>query len=412
MNSKKIKTILIYKYLYKYSDAQNPISSSRLIELLGEDGVECERKSIYSDIKALNECGVKVVSTRTPRRGFYLDSREFRVPEVRLLIDAVNSAPFITPQMTRALADKLKGLLSQKQAKSLSFQVYRDDVNKCDNESIYNIIDTLDKAINSRRLVRLKYRTRKIDKENKKSFTTKLFTLSPYALIWKNDKYYLVCNKSSHDNLMNLRLDRIRDIMILDSPARPVGECSEYKNFDAADYSAKMFNMFTGSVETVTLKCDLDLREQILDRFFLHHTDRITCLGIFQVVSRIKKSCNLCHFVSYPKLDPACICPHSLHMPHKLPDDSKQLITDDCKEKEETSCTNILPEKSKNSSKQKSPCIKHQVHTHKLTKRTDAEPCQNHSAVYKQMKADHLYNSRERDRHRKASQKGSHKRPR
>ena len=246
MNSKKIKTILIYKYLYKYSDAQNPISSSRLIELLGEDGVECERKSIYSDIKALNECGVKVVSTRTPRRGFYLDSREFRVPEVRLLIDAVNSAPFITPQMTRALADKLKGLLSQKQA---------------------NIIDTLDKAINSRRLVRLKYRTRKIDKENKKSFTTKLFTLSPYALIWKNDKYYLVCNKSSHDNLMNLRLDRIRDIMILDSPARPVGECSEYKNFDAADYSAKMFNMFTGSVETVTLKCDLDLREQILDRF-------------------------------------------------------------------------------------------------------------------------------------------------
>lgn len=267
MNSKKIKTILIYKYLYKYSDAQNPISSSRLIELLGEEGVECERKSIYSDIKALNECGVKVVSTRTPRRGFYLDSREFRVPEVRLLIDAVNSAPFITPQMTRALADKLKGLLSQKQAKSLSFQVYRDDVNKCDNEGIYNIIDTLDKAINSRRLVRLKYRTRKIDKENKKSFTTKLFTLSPYALIWKNDKYYLVCNKSSHDNLMNLRLDRIRDIMILDSPARPVGECSEYKNYDAADYSAKMFNMFTGSVETVTLKCDLDLREQILDRF-------------------------------------------------------------------------------------------------------------------------------------------------
>lgn len=267
MQSTKIKTLLILKYLKKYSDKDNPLSSHQLIEMLAKDGVVCERKSIYADVKALNDIGINVQSVLSPKRGFFLDSREFETPEVRLLVDAVKSAGFITPQMTRALTSKLKGLLSENQAKSLSSQVYSDDVNKCDNENIYHFIDLLDKAITNRKKVTVKYRTRKIDKENKKSFTTKIFVVSPYALLWKDDRYYLVCNKSTHDNLMNLRLDRIRDITILEDAARPVSECSEYKVFDAADYSSKMFNMFSGKVENVTLRCHLDLREQILDRF-------------------------------------------------------------------------------------------------------------------------------------------------
>ena len=236
--------------------------------MLKRDGIECERKSIYADVKALNEIGCEVVSTVTPKRGFYLASREYEPPEVRLLVDAVKSAAFITPEKTRSLISKLRGLLSVNQAAALSPQVYLEGANKCDNEEIYYIIDMLDEAISAKQQVRFKYRTRKIDKENKKSYTTKVFVVSPYALIWKDDRYYLVCNKDSHDNLMNLRLDRIRNITPLDTPARPVCECSEYKEeFDPADYSSKMFNMFSGRVDTVTLRCHLDLREQILDRF-------------------------------------------------------------------------------------------------------------------------------------------------
>lgn len=267
MQSTKLKTLLIYKYLRKFSDEENPLSSHQLIDLLKKDGVVCERKSIYADVKALNQCGFEIESVLSPKRGFYLKAREFSTPEIRLLIDAVNSAGFITPQKTVSLTDKLKGLLSDHQAGSLSSQVYQESANKCDNEEIYTIIDLLDNAIAGQKQVRFKYRTRKIDKENIKSYTTKLFVVSPYALIWKDDRYYLVCNKMSHDNLMNLRLDRIRNLMILDAPARPVSECSEYEAFDPADYSAKMFNMFSGTVETVTLRCHLDLREQILDRF-------------------------------------------------------------------------------------------------------------------------------------------------
>ena len=268
MQSTKIKTLLIYRYLRKFSDEDNPLSSAELIDMLKKDGIECERKSIYADVKALNEIGCEVVSTVTPKRGFYLASREYEPPEVRLLVDAVKSAAFITPEKTRSLISKLRGLLSVNQAAALSPQVYLEGANKCDNEEIYYIIDMLDEAISAKQQVRFKYRTRKIDKENKKSYTTKVFVVSPYALIWKDDRYYLVCNKDSHDNLMNLRLDRIRNITPLDTPARPVCECSEYKEeFDPADYSSKMFNMFSGRVDTVTLRCHLDLREQILDRF-------------------------------------------------------------------------------------------------------------------------------------------------
>lgn len=268
MQSTKIKTLLIYRYLRKFSDEDNPLSSAELIDMLKKDGIECERKSIYADVKALNEIGCEVVSTVTPKRGFYLASREYEPPEVRLLVDAVKSAAFITPEKTRSLISKLRGLLSVNQAAALSPQVYLEGANKCDNEEIYYIIDMLDEAISAKQQVRFKYRTRKIDKENKKSYTTKVFVVSPYALIWKDDRYYLVCNKDSHDNLMNLRLDRIRNITPLDTPARPVCECSEYKGeFDPADYSSKMFNMFSGRVDTVTLRCHLDLREQILDRF-------------------------------------------------------------------------------------------------------------------------------------------------
>lgn len=268
MQSTKIKTLLIYRYLRKFSDEDNPLSSAELIDMLKKDGIECERKSIYADVKALNEIGCEVVSTVTPKRGFYLASREYEPPEVRLLVDAVKSAAFITPEKTRSLISKLRGLLSVNQAAALSPQVYLEGANKCDNEEIYYIIDMLDEAISAKQQVRFKYRTRKIDKENKKSYTTKVFVVSPYALIWKDDRYYLVCNKDSHDNLMNLRLDRIRNITPLDTPARPVCECSEYKEeFDPADYSSKMFNMFSGRVDTVTLRCHLDLREQILDRY-------------------------------------------------------------------------------------------------------------------------------------------------
>ncbi len=267
MQNSKLKTLFIYKYLEKYSDDENPVSTTELIKMLGEKGITAERKSIYSDIKALNDIGCDIISTKSPRSGFCMATRNFEPPEVRLLIDAVSSAGFITPNKTKALAAKLESLLSANQVKKLKSQVYLGAQNKCDNEEIYYVIDRLDKAVKNKKQVKFVYKRRNIDKEQKKSYTTRIFTVSPYALIWKDDHYYLVCNNSKYDNLINLRLDRMKKIEIIDKAQRPVSEVSEYKTFDAADYSAKMFNMFSGRNDAVTLQCSLNIREEIMDRF-------------------------------------------------------------------------------------------------------------------------------------------------
>lgn len=268
MASSKIKTLLIYKYLHELSDEEHPLSSTELIELLKNDGCKCERKSIYSDIQVLNELGFDIVSTISPKRGFFMASRRFELAEVRLLIDAVYSAGFITPKKTGDLVKKLESLVSSNQAEEMESQVYFNPNIKCDNEEIYYVIDALHEAISNKHKVKFTYKRRNIDKENRRSYTEKVFKVSPYALIWKDDHYYLVCNNQKYNNLMNLRLDRIRKVVEFDEKIRPIFEVSEYiEKFDVADYTSKMFSMFSGEIGAVKLLCNLDLREEIMDRF-------------------------------------------------------------------------------------------------------------------------------------------------
>lgn len=268
MSSSKRKTMLIYKYLSEYTDENHILSSTQLIDMLKKDGIKCERKSVYDDIKMLNEIGFNILRSKIPPKGFFLASRQFELAEVRLLIDAVSSVGFITPNKTHELVKKLESLVSKNQAKELVSQVYVDSVVKCDNEEIYYTIDALHEAIVNKSKVKFTYKRRNIDKEHMKSYTEKKFTVSPYALIWKDDHYYLVCNNEKYDNLMNLRLDRIRKVENIDEPLRPVCEVSDYEDeFDVADYTSKMFNMFSGESMQVTLLCDIEIREEMMDRF-------------------------------------------------------------------------------------------------------------------------------------------------
>lgn len=268
MQKSKLKTLMIYRLLNKYSDENHPLSTTDLINLLDEMEIKCERKSIYADIDALKEMGCDIMTTNYPKRGFFMASRLFELPEVRLLIDAVTSAGFITPKKTAELVNKLETLVSENQANDLGSQVYIDNESKCDNEEIYYIIDALNDAIINKKKVKFEYKRRNIDKKNKKSYTSKIHKVSPYALIWKDDHYYLVCNNDKYDNLLNLRLDRIRKINVLDENIRHFSEVSEYTDtFNISDYSSKMFNMFAGQSTQVTLLCDLSIREQVMDRF-------------------------------------------------------------------------------------------------------------------------------------------------
>lgn len=269
IQNSKLKTLYMLQFLDKFSDEEHPLSSTELIEMLAEKGITCERKSIYADVEALNEVGFDIISVKSPKRGFFMASRTFQIPEVLLLIDAVSSAGFITPKKTKELIQKLKSLVSQEQAQTMRSQVYVDANSvKCDNEEIYIIINSLNEAIADGKMVKFIYRRRSVDKQNRKNHTEKTMTVSPYALIWKDDHYYLICNNPKYDNLMNLRIDRMKKLTVLEENSRNFEEVSEYRGeFDFQDYSSKMFNMFSGIVAPVTLKCALHLQEEMLDRF-------------------------------------------------------------------------------------------------------------------------------------------------
>lgn len=264
----KLKLLYIIDILKKYSDEEHPINAAELCEMLGNEGISAERKAIYNDIDMLTFYGYDIIKTRTPKAGYFLASREFELPEIYLLADAVRSADFITPKKTRELLQKIDSFLSVHQAKKREKITYISAQYKCKNEAIYYNIDKISHAIESGVKIEVTYTNRTLTNDKKIVATEKLMVISPYATVWENDRYYLVGNNEKYDNLIHLRLDRIKQIKVTNIPARHFSEVSEYtESFNVADYAAKTFNMYGGEVAEIELKCNRNRLEQIIDRF-------------------------------------------------------------------------------------------------------------------------------------------------
>ena len=268
-SNQKLKLLYILDNLLKNSDENNPIDAEEIILDLQEKGIEAERKSVYKDIAVLQQFGYDILKTRTPKCGFFIASRDFEVAEVRLLCDAIQAAGFISQKKTKQLLEKIYSLVSVAQAKTIENQVYVDNRPKCANENIYYNIDKLDRAIQNSRQVKIIYRKRKISERNIAEFEEKTHYISPYALIWSNDHYYLVGNNRNYSNIMITRIDRIKDVEILENtPAINFSDVSPYREkFDSADYVNKHFNMFSGDPQEVELVCANTLIDDILDKF-------------------------------------------------------------------------------------------------------------------------------------------------
>ncbi len=265
----KLKLLYVKDFLDKQSDEEHPVSVEDINEMLLSKEIECERKSIYSDVKTLKEYGMDILSVRQPKTGYCVCSRDFELPELRLLIDAVQAANFITPKKTKELIKKIGTLCSVSQAKMLEKQVYIEKRHKCSNEEIYYNIDIINRAIQSGKRISFIYQKRQLDTaENKVVTEEKEFSVSPYAMIWSNDHYYLIANNQKYNNLMHTRIDRMKKVEILEERARKFSEVSPYKSyFDSADYSGKIFNMFSGDTQTLEMLCDNSMLEEIVDRF-------------------------------------------------------------------------------------------------------------------------------------------------
>ena len=267
-SGQKLKLFYIIEILKKYTDEKHPMNATQICDKLSAYNVTAERKAVYNDIEQLIFLGFDIIKTRVPQSGFFLGSREFEIPEISLLSDAVKTAKFISVKKTRELVNKLDDMMSVYQVSSKKMGIYIDEDSKTKNEEIYYTIDTVSRAIENRKQVKFKYTLRKIGDNKQIETNTAERTVSPYALTWQDDHYYLIGNYEKYDNLIHLRIDRMHAAEETEFPIRPFSEVSDYKNyFDVADYTKRLFGMFGGKIEEIELKCSKDMLEQVLDRF-------------------------------------------------------------------------------------------------------------------------------------------------
>ena len=262
--NQKLKLLYLYQTLLRRTDEEHPMTVADLILELERNGIQAERKSIYSDIDLLRQFGVDVQSRKGRSPGYFVGSREFELPELKLLVDAVQASRFITRRKSDALIRKLEGLASVHQAQQLRRQVFVSGRIKVMNESIYYNVDKLHSALSARRAVTFRYfdydmyRRRVYHREGKR------YTVSPYGLIWDNQNYYLVAYDGLSRQMRHYRVDKMTEISVTDLPLEGV---DEYPDFNLASYGEKHFGMYGGEERTVTLRCKSHMAGVIFDRF-------------------------------------------------------------------------------------------------------------------------------------------------
>lgn len=261
----KLKLIVLRDILERETDAAHPITMSALIARLAEEGIEAERKSLYDDIALLEDYGLDVMRVRLGRQtGYYVGSRLFEMPELKLLVDAVQSSRFITKRKSETLIAKLSTLAGEHEARGLSRQVHTTNRIKAENETVYYTVDELHNAISENRQVSFCYFSWNMQKEKQLRHNGAVYTVSPWALIWDDEYYYLVAYNSVQGTLRHYRVDKMVKVKVLDLPREGA---DLFAAEDTATYSQRMFGMFSGAEELVTLRCDRSLVDVILDRF-------------------------------------------------------------------------------------------------------------------------------------------------
>lgn len=260
----KLKLLYLMRYLLDYTDDAHTVSTNQMIDYLATQGITAERKSIYDDIEALRLFGLDIERTPNGRNsGYYVASRDFELPELKLLVDSIQSSKFITHKKTAQLIRKIETLTSSHQAQLLQRQVYVTNRIKTMNESIYYNVDEIHNGITQNRKIRFKYFEYTVTKERQFRRNGAFYEMSPYALTWDDENYYMVAYDAEADTIKHFRVDKMSDISLTDA-LRDGREA--YEALDMAVYSRKVFGMFSGEEKTVQLRFDRRLVGAVLDR--------------------------------------------------------------------------------------------------------------------------------------------------
>ena len=246
------------------TDEEKGLSMGEILTRLETAGIKAERKSIYDDIEALKLYGLDILTKRDKRVEYYIGDRTFELPELKLLVDAVQSSKFITEKKSTLLIKKLASLTSRQQAKALQRQVFVTNRIKTQNESIYYNVDALHTAILGKRKVSFKYFD--YDAQKKRVFRKDegAYIVDPLGLSWNDENYYLITYSEKYDTYVHYRVDRMSAILVLDESR---GESGKITGFNIVEYCKRVFNMFGGDDVRVELTVDNSLINPMIDRF-------------------------------------------------------------------------------------------------------------------------------------------------
>ncbi len=267
----KQKLLYIMKFFMEKTDEDYGVTVADIIDYLAEFDIAAERKSIYNDIETLRDFGLDIVKTKVGKISlFSLVSRDFEIQELKLLVDAVQSSKFITQKKSKELIKKIENLSSENQAKELHRQVIVANRVKNSNEDIYRNIDSVSRAINNRKKISFFYTKWEVSRSGVKKVVRvrrhdgKRYLLTPKALTWDDENYYMIAYDAEAEMLKHFRVDKMEDIVVENMRA---DSSKAVDKFDIAAYTKQVFGMYGGELVNVKLRFDDSLIGVVVDRF-------------------------------------------------------------------------------------------------------------------------------------------------
>ncbi|MBE6824298.1 MAG: WYL domain-containing protein [Ruminococcaceae bacterium] len=292
----KLKLLYILKLLTEKTDENNRVTVQQIISYLDSNGISAERKSIYDDIESLRVFGYEICSVKSRTVEYFLGDREFQLPELKLLVDAVQSSKFITLKKSNELIKKLENLASRNDAKKLQRQVVVSNRVKTLNEKIYYSVDSLHEAISSGNQISFYYykwaitesSAQKVEKIRRNN--GEKYIVSPWALSWDDENYYLIAYDSNAKMIKHFRVDKMENVEVLQKTKRDGKDV--FNKFDMAVYSKQIFGMFGGELTDVKLRFDNSLVGVVVDRFSKNVPISKNSDGTFDISTKVMLSPN------------------------------------------------------------------------------------------------------------------------
>ena len=283
-NYRKIKLLKLLELLRLDTDEQHPMTTSQICARLGEMGIICDRRTLSKDIALLNEQGYEIMDTTIGHeKGYYVDDRSFSIPELKILMDAVQAASFITNRKTDELLGKIAALGGSHRAEILKSNIVNFKTTKHSNEQIFYNVDALEQAIDLQKKILFRYFD--LNEHGQKVYRRDghRYVVEPIALIFNEDNYYMLCYSSRHQKTSTYRVDRMDSVEVLDEK---ITEAAITLKDEIASYTEQVFKMYAGEAVDIVIEFNDSLIGVVFDKFG-ENTQMMRC-GASKCVATVK----------------------------------------------------------------------------------------------------------------------------